>query len=75
MEQERNRNVYDHPQSEDEINNAQRLDDRQGNKAEQKIAVNPNPRANENIKDKEISTNENAKSSHTGSEITDGEDG
>ena len=75
MEQERNRNVYDHPQSEDEINKTARLKDRQGNKAEQKIAVNPNPRANENIKDKEISTNENAKSSHTGSEITDGEDG
>ena len=75
MEQERNRNVYDHPQSEGEINKAQGLNDRQGNKAEQKIAVNPNPRANENIKDKEISTNENAKSSHTGSEITDGEDG
>jgi hypothetical protein len=75
MEQERNRNVYDHPQSEDEIDKAQRLNDRQGNKAEQKIAVNPNPRANENIKDKEISTNENARSSHTGSEITDGEDG
>ena len=75
MEQERNKDVYYHPQSEDEINKAQRLNDRQGNKAEQKIAVNPNPRANENIKDKEISTNENAKSSHTGSEITDGEDG
>jgi hypothetical protein len=75
MEQEGNKDVYDRPQSEDEINKAQRLNDRQGNKAEQKIAVNPNPRANENIKDKEISTNENAKSSHTGSEITDGEDG
>jgi hypothetical protein len=75
MKQERNNDEYNHPQNENEINQQVRLNKKDGNKAEQKIAVNPNPRANENIKDKEISTNENAKSSHTGSEITDGEDG
>jgi hypothetical protein len=75
MKQERNNDEYNHPQNEDEINQQVRLNKKDGNKAEQKIAVNPNPRANENIKDKEISTNENARSSHTGSEITDGEDG
>jgi hypothetical protein len=75
MKQERNNDEYNHPQNENEINQQVRLNKKDGNKAEQKIAINPNPRANENIKDKEISTNENAKSSHTGSEITDGEDG
>ena len=75
MKKERNNDEYNHPQNENEINQQVRLNKKDGNKAEQKIAVNPNPRANENIKDKEISTNENAKSSHTGSEITDGEDG
>jgi hypothetical protein len=75
MKQEGNNDEYNHPQNEDEINQQVRLNKKDGNKAEQKIAVNPNPRANENIKDKEISTNENARSSHTGSEITDGEDG
>ena len=47
----------------------------QNNKAEQKISVNPNPGANENIKDKNISPNENVEASQDGSEITDGEDG
>ena len=75
MKQERNNDEYNHPQNENEINQQVRLNKKDGNKAEHKIAVNPNPRANENIKDKEISTNENAKSSHTGVEITDGEDG
>jgi hypothetical protein len=75
MKQERNNDEYNHPQNENEINQQVRLNKKDGNKAEQKITVNPNPRANENIKGKEISTNENARSSHTGSEITDGEDG
>lgn len=46
-----------------------------GTKAEQKLAVNPNPAANENISDKEINTDENEIVSGAGSEITDGEDG
>ena len=75
MKPERNKDVYRHTQNEAELNKVVRFGDRQSNKAEQKIAVNPNPRANENIKDKEISTNENTESSHPGSEITDGEDG
>ncbi len=71
MNGQKNNDIYNHPQSEEEV----RLNNQEGNKAEQKIAVNPNPRANENIKDKNISTNENSNTSQAGSEITDGEDG
>ncbi len=71
MNGQKNNDVYNHPQSEEEV----RLNNKEGNKAEQTIAVNPNPRANENIKDKTISTNENSNASQVGSEITDGEDG
>ena len=39
------------------------------------MAINPNPRANENIEDKNISTNENSETHQVGTEITDGEDG
>jgi len=46
---ERNNDVYNHPQNEKEINEEGRLNNTEGNKAEQKIAVNPNPRANENL--------------------------
>ena len=72
---ERNNDVYNHPQNEKEINEEERLNNTEGNKAEQKIAVNPNPRANENLHSKDISTNENSRASQAGSEITDGEDG
>jgi hypothetical protein len=72
---ERNNDVYNHPQNEKEINKAASTDNKNGNKAEQKIAANPNPRANENIKGKNIFTNENSRASQVGSEITDGEDG
>ena len=72
---EGNNDVYNHSQNMDEVNQETRLNNQDGNKAEQKIAVNPNPRANENLKDKNISTNENSRASQAGSEITDGEDG
>ena len=71
MEERTDNDLYNHPQSNEEA----RLSNQEGNKAEQKIAVNPNPRANENIKDKNISTNENSETHQAGSEITDGEDG
>ena len=74
MQEQRNNDVYNHPQSEGEVNQQVRLPNTE-NKAEQKIGANSNPRANENIKGKNISTNENSKASQPGSEITDGEDG
>ena len=73
MKPERNNDVYNHPQSEEEITQEGGVT-RTQNKAEQNVALNPNPRANENLKDKEITTNEN-NDSQAGSEITDGEDG
>ena len=72
---ERKNDVYNHPQSEEEVNEEVRLNDTTANKAEQNVATNPNPRANENLADKEITTNENTRASQAGSEITDGEDG
>jgi len=39
------------------------------------IVENPNPRANENIRDEEDTVADNDTPSLTGSEITDGEDG
>ena len=72
---ERNNDVYNHPQNIDEVNKETRLNNQDGNKAEQNVATNPNPRANENLHDKDISTNENSRASQVGSEITDGEDG
>ena len=71
---ERNNDVYNHPQSEEEITQEGGLTKTE-NKAEQNVAINPNPRANENLRDKEITTNENKNDSQAGSEITDGEDG
>ena len=71
---ERNNDVYNHPQSEEEITKEDGFT-RTQNKAEQNVALNPNPRANENLKDKEVTTNENKTDSQAGSEITDGEDG
>jgi hypothetical protein len=74
MNEEKDNGVYNSLQSE-EVNEKVRHNNTTGNKAEQKIAVNPNPKANENLHDKEITTNENTLASQAGSEITDGEDG
>jgi hypothetical protein len=41
MKEQRNNDVYNHPQSEDEINQKVKLNNTEGQKAEQKIAVNP----------------------------------
>ena len=71
---ERNNDVYNHPQSEEEITQEGGFTKTE-NKAEQNVAINPNPRANENLRDKQITTNENKNDSQAGSEITDGEDG
>ena len=68
MKEQRNNDVSDHSQNRNEVN-------REGNKAEQKLPSNPNPRANENIKGRDIYTDENDGASQAGSEITDGEDG
>ena len=77
MKEQRNNDIYNHPQRRDEINKEPGSNDKDSNKAEQKIAVNPNPRANENLKDKDekIFSDENSRASQAGSEITDGEDG
>jgi hypothetical protein len=75
MKEQRNKDVYNHPQNMNDVNQPVRPNNQDGNKAEQKTADNPNPRANENLKDKNISTNENTRASQAGSEITDGEDG
>ena len=75
MKEQRNNDVYNHPISKEELNDLGRPDNKEGNKAEQKIAANPNPRANENIKDKTSLTKESDAASQAGSEITDGEDG
>ena len=74
MKDQRNNDVYNHPQSEDEVNEQVQLEPVKDDTQEQTRASNPNPRANENIEQSTISTNENA-SSQPGSEITDGEDG
>ena len=75
MEEQKGNDLHNQPQSSAEINQDGRLNNQDGSKAEQVIAVNPNPRANENIRDKNISTGENSETHQAGSEITDGEDG
>jgi hypothetical protein len=75
MTPERNNDVYNHPQSEEELNQEPSVAGTQNSKAEQNTAVNPNPRANENLGDKKLSSNENVENNQAGSEITDGEDG
>lgn len=71
---QRNNDVYNHPQSMEEMNKQVNLDDSVGADKEQKTAMNPNPRANENVERTQISPDEN-RTSLAGSEITDGEDG
>ena len=73
MKDKENHDVYNHPM--ENQSTQERHDKKMGNKAEQKIAANPNPRANENIKHRDIDTNENEGASQAGSEISDGEDG
>ena len=75
MEDRTDNDLYIQPQSDEEINQEARLNNQEGSKAEQKIAANPNPRANENIKGKIIFTHGNSETHQAGSEITDGEDG
>ena len=70
-----NNDVYNLPVNDEELNTHERPENTDGNKAEQKIAANPNPRANENIKDRTSLTKESDAASQAGSEITDGEDG
>jgi hypothetical protein len=73
MKEKENHDVYNHPGGETE--QQERPTNKEGNKVEQKIAANPNPKANENIKNRDIYTDENDGASQAGSEITDGEDG
>ncbi|HZF63881.1 MAG TPA: hypothetical protein VEZ55_05340 [Chitinophagaceae bacterium] len=72
MKEQRNNDVYNHPQSEEEVNEEVRLQPTQG--GEQRMASNPNPRANENIQETDIQHNQDD-ASQAGSEITDGEAG
>lgn len=74
MKENENHDIYNYP-LENEKELQERMNNKEGNKAEQKIASNPNPRANENIKGRDIYTDENDGASQAGSEITDGEDG
>lgn len=72
-EQQRNNDVYNHPQSEEEVNQPVELQPTENSgQGQQQVAANDNPRANENIQN--TSTNENS-TRQAGSEITDGEDG
>lgn len=73
MAPQRNNDVYNHPKKGE--TNKELFSETKTNKAEQTISINPNPRANENLKDKSYSVNENAENTGAGSEITDGEDG
>jgi hypothetical protein len=72
MKEQRNNDVYNHPQSEEDINQQVELQPTENSGNDQQLAANPNPRANENIQN--TSTNENS-TRQAGSEITDGEDG
>ena len=68
----RNNDVYNHPQNEDEINAIPEVNEN-GN-LQDNIALNPNPRANENITTADSTPEEN-QINQVGSEVTDGEDG
>ena len=73
MKEQRNNDVYNHPQTEDEVNEQTQLEPVKNDSEQLTRASYPDPRANENIKQSSISTNENAED-QPGSEITDGED-
>ena len=60
---------------EDNTDSIERQDAKDGSKAEHRISENPNPAANENIKNRNSVTSGNDVASQAGSEITDGEDG
>ncbi|MFN2457882.1 MAG: hypothetical protein ABR502_06765 [Chitinophagaceae bacterium] len=65
-----NRLTDDNNSKENNLQNQQKED-----LPENKIAVNPNPRANENIRDKDVSRDTSDSTIQVGSEITDGEAG
>jgi len=73
MNKQRNNDEYNHLPG-NEIEQKERFNNKTGSKAELKVTPNPNPRANENIIDRET-TDEDEIASQAGSEITDGEDG
>jgi len=68
----RNNDVYNHPQSEDESNVVPGVNEN-GN-LQENTALNPNPRANENVSTADA-TPEESNTNQVGSEVTDGEDG
>ena len=72
---QRNNDVYNHPQSEDEMNQQVDLNKQHDtSNNQQERALNPNPRANENLPAEDrVSTEEST--NQAGSEITDGEAG
>lgn len=73
MKEKEKNELYNQPTENDTTNG--RHDRKMGDKAEHRLAANPNPGANENIKHRDIDTDENDGASQAGSEITDGEDG
>ena len=72
---QRNNDVYNHPQSEGEMNEAENLNKKEDVSTGQDTALNPNPRANENIPTADATVSTENRTEQTGSEITDGEDG
>ena len=70
--EERNHDVYNHPISEQE---AEKEQNTTGDGTDQQVVKNPNPRANENIVQRNRSTDSTDAANQAGSEITDGEDG
>jgi hypothetical protein len=68
----RNNDVYNHPQSEEEMEAVSGVNE-DGTLSEN-TALNPNPRANENVSTADATPDEN-RTGGVGSEVTDGEDG
>lgn len=71
---QRNNDVYNHPQNEEEMNQGVDLNNKEEVNKSGDMALNPNPRANENVPLADNAPNEN-KTNQAGSEITDGEAG
>jgi hypothetical protein len=68
----RNNDVYNHPQSEEENDTLPGVNEE--GTLKENTALNPNPRANENVSTADA-TPEESQTTGVGSEVTDGEDG
>lgn len=72
MNDKQDHDVYNHPISEQE---AEKEQNTTGERTDHQVVSNPNPRANENIVQRNRNTDSTDAANQTGSEITDGEDG